>query len=275
METLLSHKRKSRMPRSQPLPKGSVLCLDIDGVCAPFGQNLRFHSLAPHPGFVSLPTHAATHVHPALPQWAEELAQAFAHVVWISSRQENCALFAAGAGMPFAAEWPYLDLFDSSDETGRGYLPWGKLDAVLQWVRVGQPVAFVDDELVPQRWPYERKADIDCSIEITIMRPGPVLLLAPAREIGLTRKIVDLLCAFARNPYGGLFDDRRVHQFDSGRWVQWPWPLSPDQEDPVTVLPADEEAWERDHCEKLRVRYLERNGTEPSSSDESWCHWRD
>ena len=77
--------------------------------------------------------------------------------------------------MPFAARWPYLPSSDPSDETdltGRGELPWGKLDAILQWVHPDQPVAFVDDELVPQRWPYDRKVDIDRSVEVIDRRPG-------------------------------------------------------------------------------------------------------
>ena len=107
------------------------------------------------------------------------------------------------------------------------------------------------------------------------MRQGPILLLAPAREIGLTRQIVDVLCAFARNPNAGRFGGRAIHRFDSGRWVQWPWPLPPDQENPVSVLPDDEAAWEQDRREKLRARYLELNGVAPPAKDEDWCNWRD
>ena len=268
--------RQSPLPPQKPLPAGSVLCLDIDGVCAPQGENLRFHCRAPHPGFVALPSHREVHVHPALPQWAAELAQAFTHVAWISSWRRNCAVFASGTGMKFAADWPYLPSSDPSDETdltGRGDLPWGKLDAVLQWVAPDQPVAFVDDELVPQQWPYDRKADIDRSIEIISMRRGPILLLAPAREIGLTRNAVDLLCAFARNPHAGRFDSRQVHALNSGRWIQWPWPLAPDQENPVTVFADDEEAWEEDRMELLRERYLEINGAEPAPKGRAWCTW--
>ena len=105
--------------------------------------------------------------------------------MWPGSRpgEENCAVFAKGAGMTITAKWPYLPSSDPTDETdltGRGDLPWGKLDAVLQWIAPDQPVAFVDDDLVPQVWPYDRKEDIDRSVEITSMRPGPLLLLAPA-----------------------------------------------------------------------------------------------
>ena len=275
---MLGRKRKSPLPSKKPLPEGSVLCLDIDGVCAPFGQNLRFHSRAPHPGFVALPSHPAAHVHPALPKWASELAQAFTHVAWISSWRRNCASFATGAGIPFAARWPYLPSSDPSDETdltGRGELPWGKLDAVLQWVHPDQPVAFVDDELVPQRWPYDRKVDIDRSVEVIDRRPGPLLLLAPAREIGLTRETVDLLCAFARNPNAGRFGGRGVHRLHSGRWTQWPWPLPQNQENPVTVLPDDEKAWETERLELLGERYVELNGADPARHDPAWCNWRD
>ena len=265
--------RQSPIPPQKPLPEGSVLCLDIDGVCAPKGENLRFHSRAPHPGFVALPSHPAVHMHPALPKWAAELAQAFTHVAWISSWRRNSAMFALDAGMKFAADWPYLPSSDPSDETdltGRGDLPWGKLDAVLQWIAPDQPVAFVDDELVPQQWPYDRKADIDRSIEIISMRRGPILLLAPAREIGLTRDAVDLLCAFARNPHAGRFGGRGVHQLNPGRWIQWPWPLPPGQENPVAVFADDEEAWENDRRERLRERELEIFGTDPAPKGGDW-----
>lgn len=105
------------------------------------------------------------------------------------------------------------------------------------------------------------------------MRPGPLLLLAPAREVGLTREAVDLLCAFARNPYAGRFGNPKVHQLNSGRWTQWPWPLPPNQENPVTILPHDEEAWEEDRMELLRERYLEINGAEPAPKGRAWCTW--
>ena len=254
------------------------MCLDIDGVCSPRGQNLRFHVRAPHPGFLTLPTHTAVHFHPSLPQWVTELAEAFTHVAWVSSWRRNCAVFARGAGMKFAMKWPYLPSSDPSDETdltGRGDLPWGKLDAVLQWIAPEQPVAFVDDDLVPQVWPYDRKEEIERSIEIILRRPGPILLLAPAREVGLTRDAVDLLCAFARNPHAGRFGHRKVHSLHSGRWNQWPWPLLADQENPVTVLPKDEEAWETQRLELLRERYVELNGADPARNDPVWCNWRD
>ena len=45
-------------------------------------------------------------------------------------------------------------------------------------------VAFGDDELVPQRWPYARKVTLTDPFEIMSMRDGLLLLLAPAREIG-------------------------------------------------------------------------------------------
>ena len=125
---------------------------------------------------------------------------------WISSWRRNCAAFAVDAGMEVAARWPYLPSSDPSDETdltGRGELPWGKLDAVLQWVAPDRPVAFVDDALASQEWPYDLAEDVDRSLKIISRRPGPLLLLAPAPEIGLTRDAVDLLCAFARNPHAG------------------------------------------------------------------------
>ncbi|MYA28714.1 MAG: hypothetical protein F4090_06290 [Nitrospira sp. SB0672_bin_25] len=227
---------------------------------------------------MALPSHPAVHFHLALPKWLAELAHAFTHVAWVSSWRRNCATFATGAGVRDAAKWPYLPSSDPSDETdltGHGELPWGKLDAVLQWIAPDQPVAFVDDELVPQRWPYDRKADIDHSIEMIRVRPGPLLLLAPSREIGLTRDAVDLLCAFARNPHAGRFGGRGVHHLHSGRWTQWPWPLQAGQENPVTVLPEDEEDWEHERLDLLRERYIELNGADPARHDPGWCNWRD
>ena len=266
------------LPAQKPLAPGTVLCLDIDGVCSPKAQNLRFHARAPQPGFVTHMSHPAVHFHPALPKWLTELADAFTHIVWISAWGRECATYAIGAGLPSAVRWPYLPSSDPSGETGltgRGDLPWGKLDAVLQWIAPEQPVAIVDDELVPQVWPYDRKEEIERSIEIILRRPGPILLLAPAREVGLTRDAVDLLCAFARNPRAGRFGGRGVHRLHSGRWVQWPWPLPASQENPVTMLPDDEEAWENERRELLRERYRERNGAEPAREGEVWCNWRD
>ena len=120
---------QSPLPSNKPLPQGSVLCLDIDGVCAPFGSNLRFIRARRTRDFVALPTHAAEHFHPALPQRLAELARAFTHVAWVSSWQRNCAAFAAGAGIKFAAQWPYLPSSDPSDETdlrGRGNRRFGR-----------------------------------------------------------------------------------------------------------------------------------------------------
>ena len=77
---MLRYVPRSPLPAKKPLLPGTVLCLDIDGVCSPRGQNLRFHVRAPHRGFLTLPTHKAVHFHPSLPQWAAELAEAFTHV---------------------------------------------------------------------------------------------------------------------------------------------------------------------------------------------------
>ena len=242
-------------------------------MCAPLGENLRFHRRAPHPGFVRLPRYPFVHVHPALSQWTSELADAFDQVAWISSWRRECAEFALEANMKFGARWPYLPSTDPSDETdleGRGELPWGKLDAVLHWISPHQPVAFVDDGLVPQQWPFVRRPEIDRSVEIIAMRPGPILLLAPASEIGLTREMVDLLCAFAKAPHAGRFDGRAVHAMHAGRWIQWPWPLPPGQENPVTVYPANEESWEAERRMQLHERHRELHGRELGHKEVSW-----
>ena len=119
MRGLGSHGRPPRytaameMPPRSPLqaevlPNGSVLCLDIDGVCAPLGQNSRFNIFGPHPGFVVKPPRIDVPVHPAMPIWLKELDRAFTHVVWISTWNVRCAGFASKFGADFAVNWPYL-----------------------------------------------------------------------------------------------------------------------------------------------------------------------
>ena len=253
--------KESPIPSRRPLPEGSVLCLDIDGVCAPIGQNLRFHCHAPHPGFVVLPRQPVVQVHPALPKWARELADAFDHVAWISSWNTRCARFAVDAGMAFPAQWPYLPGAGSIGgerlHEGRAPLPWAKLDAVLHWIGPDQPVALVDDDLVTKQLPYSVHENVRRSIGSIHSRQGPILLVAPAKEIGLTREAVDLLCAFARNPRSRRFAGPTVHRLNQGRWIQWPWPLPPGQENPVALFPKDEEAWKAERMEQLRERHLE------------------
>ena len=255
------HSDESPIPSERPLPEGSVLCLDIDGVCAPIGQNLRFHCHAPHPGFVVLPRQPVVQVHPALPKWARELADAFDHVAWISSWNTRCADFAVDAGISFAASWPYLPGAGSIGgerlHEGRTPLPWAKLDAVLHWIRPDQPVALVDDDLDTKQFPYGVEENVRRSIESIRSRQGPILLVAPAKEIGLTREAVDLLCAFARNPRSRRLHEHTVHRLNQGRWIQWPWPLPSGQENPVAFFPEDEKTWEAERKEQLRERRLE------------------
>ena len=57
---------------------------------------------------------------------------------------------------------------------------------------------------------------------------------------------------------------------NSGRWIQWPWPLPPGQENPVAVFADDEEAWENDRRERLRERELEIFGTDPAPKGGDW-----
>ena len=275
--------RESPIPSRAPLPEGSVLCLDIDGVCSPIGQNLRYHCHAPHAGFVPLANQEVVQVHPALPTWAAELADAYDHVAWISTWNTRCAGFAVDAGMAFAADWPYLPgagsylpgevaRYSDALTDGRDPLPWPKLDAVQYWIHPDQPVAIVDDDLVTDIVSYRVDEKILQSIRNVKFgsRRGPTLLVAPAPEIGLTREAVDLLCAFARNPGSHRFDLRGVLQLNQGNWIQWPSPLPPDQENPVAVFPEDEEAWEAERMEQMRQRSLEVFGYELLNARVPW-----
>ena len=87
-----------------PLSGGPALCLDIDGVLSPVGQNHRYDGGAPTPGFVPVPRVGyPVHIHPALPAWMDALEQAFTHCVWVSTWRERCRRFAEHAGLKSAA----------------------------------------------------------------------------------------------------------------------------------------------------------------------------
>ena len=73
----MTDRQYSELPAG-PLSGGPVLCMDIDGVASPVGQNQRFDVDAPTPGFVPVPRVSyPVHVHPALPAWMDALEQAF------------------------------------------------------------------------------------------------------------------------------------------------------------------------------------------------------
>ena len=269
----MTDKDCSELPAG-PLSGGPVLCLDIDGVASPLGQDNRYDLHAPTPGFVPLPVSDDTvtgvqgvgctvQVHPALTTWARELEQAFAHCVWVSTWRERCRWFADSAGLTGAAEWPYLMPVDDPPVPGEP-LPAYKLEAVRAWVAPETPVAIVDDHLVKQNWcSYEEWTEMKESTARFVQRPGPALLIGPDVHIGLTRPIVDLLCRFAQDPHDPAFGLRCAVHTDSYHWVQWPWPLPPGQEQPVLIRPDDEKAWNearealRKEAEKKeRERYI-------------------
>ena len=252
----MTDKEYSELPAG-PLSGGPVLCLDIDGVSSPLGQDNRYDLHAPTPGFVSAPGHGnVIQVHPALPTWIAELEQAFAHCVWVSTWRERCGRFAGRAGLDSALDWPYLMPVDDPPVPGTPY-PAYKLEAVRAWVTPETPVAIVDDHLVYQdRSAYEQWIEMQDSTALFVQRTGPVLLIGPDKHIGLTRPIVDMLCRFARDPHDPAFGLRCTLQPDSYQWVQWPWPLPPGQECPVLVRPGDEDAWNKKR-EALREEVVE------------------
>ena len=234
--------------QTEVLPKGSVLCLDIDGVCAPLGRTLRFQCDAPPPGFVVKPPRPDVPFHPAVPKWLAELERAFTHVVWISSWGINCAAFAEHVGADFATRWPFLAapwlpkawMPDPWVEKP-GALPWDKLEPVRCWIASDQPVAVVDDHLAPRRISAIRD-QVSSSVAQLRSRPGPLLLVAPHETVGLSRESVDLLCEFGRNPKAKRFDDREVRRMHHGWWTQWPWPVG-GHENPVTLEVENEQEW--------------------------------
>ena len=237
----MTDKEYAEMPAG-PLSGGPVLCLDIDGVTSPLGQDNRYDLIGPTPGFVPVPGAGQTmQVHPALPTWMAELEQAFAHCVWVSTWQWRCRRFADSAGLSGAADWPYIMPVDEPPVPGDKLLAY-KLEAVRAWVTPETPVAIVDDDLVDQVYDHVGP-DMDRSINRFFERPGQTLLIGPSSHIGLNRPIVDLLYRFAQAPADPAFGLRFPYRPDSDWWVQWPWPLPPDQEQPVLIRPDDEKDW--------------------------------
>lgn len=261
----MTEEKYSALPAG-PLSGGPVLCLDIDGVASPLGQNNRYDLHAPTAGFV--PVAGAGHtmqVHPALPAWIGELEQAFAHCAWVSTWRESCRRFAGCAGLKGAAEWPYLMPVNDPPVPGEPLRAY-KLEAVRAWVSPETPVAIVDDHLVEQH-DVELKQWIETKDAIMrfVRRPGPALLIGPDQHIGLTRPIVDLLCRFAQDPTDpafGLRVDSALNP-DTHWWVQWPWPLPPGLEQPVLIRADDEEAW---HAAREALRMEARK----QESERSW-----
>ena len=262
----MTDKEYSELPAG-PLSGEPVLCLDIDGVSSPLGQDNRYDLHAPTPGFVHLPVSddaekgvlgvgCTMQAHPSLPTWIGELEQAFAHCVWVSSWRDRSFWFASGAGLGGALDWPYLMPADDPPVPGDTLTAY-KLEAVRAWVTPETPVAIVDDHLVDQdRSAYEQWIEMQDSTALFVQRPGPVLLIGPDQHIGLTRPIVDMLCRFARDPHDPAFGLRCTLQPDKYQWVQWPWPLPPGQECPVLVRPGDEDAWNKKR-EALREEVVE------------------
>ena len=250
----MSHTPESK-PQTQRIGRYPLLCLDIDGVCAPIGQNPRFHCHGWPPGFVDCGM--SVQIHPALPRWVGELEVTFETICWISSWAYRCSRFAESAGLPSAMTWDYVDTDLSAEaQTGIGR----KLGGLAEVIDPAAPLAVVDDHLSPQYlvrsnliarpddrgekepWGFHRRAVL-AEIDEFLRRPGPTLLVAPASEVGLTRTLIELLCRFARNPEASEFAERRVLEADTDWWVQWPAPLDPSLENPIRIEPEDPEAW--------------------------------
>ena len=259
------------LPSNRPLPPGSVLCLDIDGVCAPIGQNLRFHCHAPHPGFLPQGRRdSVVQFHPALPRWAGRLADAYDHVSWISTWGTRAGRFAGDAKLEGAQSWPCL--YDYRLQLPEK-VPWCKADAILTWIAPEQPVALVDDDLARCFLPYERRGVPESVAELR-NRPGPLLLVAPAREVGLSRCIVDLMCAFGRDPYAKQFADRAIHLAHLDRAIQWPWPLKPGREEPGRESGWKQDPWHQTRLEQLSVRQRELTGVDAPYTERE-VSWHD
>ena len=192
---------------SEPLKEGPVLALDIDGVCVPIRNKRKprtYGDLSP-PGFFSCPQNVLMsghpHWHPKLKGWFEELDGAYAHVAWASSWIGNCWKLGAACGSETAASWKLMSKVGG----------WNRHGEKPFYVAPDVPFATIDD----QHGAEEGEA------EWFSQRTAPTLVLAPAPDIGLGRALVDLLIAFAKDPWSEQFKPWgcwRFYEHDSLEW---------------------------------------------------------
>ncbi len=250
-----------------------LVCLDIDGVCGPIGQNPRFHCHGSPPGFVDCGN--SVQAHPAASRWLTELEAAFASVCWISSWAGNSRGFAAGLGLPSAFDWTYIDTRSEwNAKTSIGRKPAG----LARVIHPTAPVAVVDDHLSAQfpvrhnkiSPPEERRyreshygccSEEEQEINDFLRRPGPTLLVAPASAVGLTRNLIDVLCRFAHDPESPVFATRRVYEADVDWWVQWPAPLDSAIENPIRIEPDDPDSWLEVRLANIKIWKVNQRGS--------------
>ena len=220
----MTDEKRSVLPPA-PLDSGPVLCMNIGGTVSP---NNHWRPR----GFVGvLFNRRYMYVHPRLQDWFAKLEAAYTHGTWISSLNERCAAFAHSAGLHRAQDWPFL----MAPQTCEPYR-WHRLNDVAAWVDPHVPLAVVDVNMAPWVFPDECVAvyePVRESIPLFLRRPGQTLLVAPTVQIGLTRRIVDLLCRFARAPHDPDFAVRGVRRMYPDPDMRWPYEIQPDQEEPV------------------------------------------
>ena len=219
----------SNLPQA-PLGGGPVLCMNIAGTV------LTANHWGPHPhGFAGIPYNdRILFVHPGVPGWFDELDDVYTHCAWISSLGERCAGFAHSAALTRAAAWPYL-----AAPSPRDPRRWSRLRAVTAWIDPDAPVAVVDEHMAPQLQVCPQDSGyvpvyppVRDTVPLFLRRPGPTLLVAPALHIGLSRRIVDLLCRFAHDPVAPEFNVRGVRRMHVDLAQRWPDPLPPGLEEP-------------------------------------------
>ena len=110
-----------------------------------------------------------------------------------------------------------------------------KFASVCHWVSPDVPVAVVDSYVVLRNISEAYTRGMRAAIDEFLQRPGPTLIIAPSRYIGLTRSIVDLLCRFARDPHDPMFDQREIRQPHTDPRLGWPDHLPPGLEEPVLL----------------------------------------
>ena len=184
----------------QPLTRGPVLALDLDGVCVPdSGDDLerrsRFSRKRPPPGWIG---RGQDSCHGKFPAWLDELAEVYAHVCWISTGMANgCYNFAKNIGYKRGCGWYYIGVSHNEEYD---HISESKIAGVLDHVAPNVPLAVVDD------WMFSFG---ETSLNALFARPAPTFALATDPTIGFGRTLVDHLIDFARHPDKPMFNHRK------------------------------------------------------------------
>ena len=236
--------RAKSSPPDSMITEGPLLCLDIDGVCAPLGKDYRFDFENPPPGFLE---RMVTQWHPAMKDWFEQLDKAYRQVTWISSWNTMCAGFAQDVEYAPGQDWSSLFPPPGYSKERR------KIYCCMKWIDEKVPLAIVDDHFC-----ISKEEELDQLYS----RSGPTLVISPDRVIGLGQALVDLLVEFANDPWQPQFAPRHPRVMYLDRRLKWEDGSIPDPQGWPTARGGLRRMWP---CE---AKYFESGNVELSLLDQ-------